>query len=100
VSDSTPRPKAGDIVIPPGGVEALAVLAPYAERLEVLLACLGRVGAQLRWLANDQSLPRKVRYTLWSLGLDIDETMAGEADTSLEPPDDDLVDLNHIPAPF
>jgi hypothetical protein len=75
-----------------------AAVEMYSARLDAALACLGRVGAQLRWLANDGTLPRKVRYTLWSLSLDIDDVTAAEADTAAIP-DDELVDLS-VPPPF
>jgi hypothetical protein len=62
------------------------------DRTDKLLTCLDRVGAQLRWLAADTSLPREVRYTLWSLSLDCDSTAASEADTVELP--------NQEPLPF
>jgi hypothetical protein len=64
--------------------------------IDELLACLGRVGAALRWLAVDASLPKKVKYTLWSLALDCDSTAASEADTAVL---DEGVDLSQ-PPPF
>ena len=42
-------------------------------------AARGRL-ARIR-IANDQTLPRKVRYTIWTMALDIDDTTAGEAPT-------------------
>ena len=92
MADDTKRP----IRVEPDQLEALAALAPYEARLAILLECLGRNVLRLRWLANDPSLPKKVRYSLWSMSLDIDSTVASEADTAVL---DEGVDLSQ-PPPF